>query len=185
MLYGEKLFTLLVLDHLRKVEAKLDEKAAEIVQVQEKVNQKQEVADDLKLSEQRCQNQKLQIAKLEQRIDELMATQRASAEHIAECKFFWVTLQKWIGSETNFCYNFQIHFLVNAPLLANIEELESKLRESEAEKYVLQKKIRQAEENVEVATRKSADEISMLKQQLDSLRNSNALSQEKVRRIKR
>jgi hypothetical protein len=71
---------------LRKVESKLDEKAAEIVQVQEKVNQKQEVADDLKISEQRCQAQKLQIAKLEQRIDELMANQRASAEQIAECK---------------------------------------------------------------------------------------------------
>jgi hypothetical protein len=74
---------------------------------------------------------------------------------------------------------------VNAPLLANIDELENKLRESEAEKYVLQKKIRLAEENVEAASRKSADEVSMLKQQLDSLRTSNASAQEKIRRMKR
>lgn len=74
---------------------------------------------------------------------------------------------------------------MNAPLLANIDELENKLRESEAEKYVLQKKIRLAEENVGVATRKSADEINMLKQQLDSLRNSNSSAQEKIRRMKR
>ncbi|KAI6177459.1 Non-specific serine/threonine protein kinase [Aphelenchoides bicaudatus] len=144
-------------DHLRRAEAKLDEKTAEIAHVQEKVHKKQEVADDLKMSEQRCQNQKLQIAKLEQRIDELMATQRASAEHIAE---------------------------LNAPLLANIEELESKLRESEAEKYVLQKKIRLTEENITETTRKSNDEINVLKQQLESLRNSNARSQEKIQRMK-
>jgi translation initiation factor 2B subunit (eIF-2B alpha/beta/delta family) len=59
------------------------------------------------------------------------------------------------------------------------------LRESEAEKYVLQKKIRLAEENAEASTRKLTDEVSMLKQQLDSLRNSNASSQEKIRRLKR
>lgn len=143
---------------MRKAEAKLEEKNAEIAKIQEKVHQKQDLADDFKLSEQRCQNQKLQIAKLEQRIDELMAAQRASAEQIAE---------------------------LNAPLLTNIDELETKLRETETEKYVLQKKVRLAEENVSAATRKSADEIKMLKQQLDSLRNSNALAQEKIQRMKR
>ena len=64
----------------------MDEKTTEIANISKKVTQKQDLADDLKLSEQRCQSQKLQIAKLEQRIDELMATQRASAEQIAECK---------------------------------------------------------------------------------------------------
>lgn len=78
-----------------------------------------------------------------------------------------------------------IQCLVNAPLLANIEELESKLRESEAEKYVLQKKIRLTEENIAETTRKSNDEINVLKQQLESLRNSNARSQEKVQRMKK
>jgi chromosome segregation ATPase len=76
---------LLFLDHLRKVETTLEEKNSEIVSINEKVHQKQDLADDFKLSEQRCQNQKLQIAKLEQRIDELMANQRASAEQMAEC----------------------------------------------------------------------------------------------------
>jgi hypothetical protein len=68
--------------------------------------------------------------------------------------------------------------------LANIDELETKLRESEAEKYVLQKKIKLAEENAAVSVRKSVDEINMMKQQLESLRNSNASAQEKIRRMK-
>jgi predicted RNase H-like nuclease (RuvC/YqgF family) len=69
--------------------------------------------------------------------------------------------------------------------LANIDDLESKLRESEAEKYVLQKKVRFAEENVEAATKKSSDEVNSLKQQLTSLRNSNATAQEKIKQLKR
>ena len=73
---------------------------------------------------------------------------------------------------------------MNAPLLQNIDELETKLRESEVEKYVLQKKVRLAEENVGAATRKSVDEINMLKQQLDSLRNSNSTAQEKIKRMR-
>lgn len=69
------------------MESKLDEKKSEIATIQDKVHQKQELVDDFKMSEQRCQNQKLQIAKLEQRIDELMSAQRESAENIAECEF--------------------------------------------------------------------------------------------------
>jgi chromosome segregation ATPase len=75
------------LDNLRKMQALLTEKEAEIASIREKVHHRQEMADDLQTSEQRCQNQKLQIAKLEQRIDELMIAQRASAEQIAECRF--------------------------------------------------------------------------------------------------
>ncbi|KAI6218476.1 TMF-TATA-bd domain-containing protein [Aphelenchoides besseyi] len=142
---------------LKKLQIRLAEKEEEISAVREKIDQKQEVADDLQMSEQRCQNQKMQIAKLEQRIDDLMAAQRASAEQIA---------------------------FSNAPLLSTIDELENKLRDNEAEKYVLQKKIRFAEENAEATSKKSVDEINNLKQQLTTLRNSNTTAQEKIRRIK-
>lgn len=77
-----------------------------------------------------------------------------------------------------------LNLLVNAPLLADIEELEGKLRESEAEKYVLQKKIRLTEESVESVTRRSSEEVNMLKQQLESLRNSNSSAQDKIKRMK-
>lgn len=157
---------------MKKLQSRLAEKEEEISTVREKIEQKQEVADDLQMSEQRCQNQKMQIAKLEQRIDDLMAAQRASAEQIAFCK-----------------WKLRLHSSIllpaaNAPLLANIDELENKLRENEAEKYVLQKKIRFAEENAEAAVKKSADEIANLKQQLATLRTSNTSAQEKTRRLK-
>ena len=44
------------------------------------------VADDLRMSKQRCSNQRTQIGLLEKRVDELLASQRLSAEQFAVYK---------------------------------------------------------------------------------------------------
>ncbi|CAD5221654.1 unnamed protein product [Bursaphelenchus xylophilus] len=137
---------------------KLGEQQKEFEELKTNLNMKKEAQEDLKLAEQRCQSQKCQIAQLEQRVDELMTAQREAAEQIA---------------------------ISNAPLHARIEELEAELKESHSSKYVIQKKLRFADENIENLKKKMTDEITILKQQLTSLRRQNKEFEDKVCELQR
>ena len=59
----------------------------EIGRERKRADDTRSVADDLRMSEQRCSNQRTQIGSLEKRVDELLASQRLTAEQFAACEF--------------------------------------------------------------------------------------------------
>ncbi|CAD5215706.1 unnamed protein product [Bursaphelenchus okinawaensis] len=140
------------------LKAKILEQEKEFQEVKSNLNSKTEAHEDLKLAEKRCASQKLQITQLEQRVDELMTAQREAAEQIA---------------------------LSTGPLHTRIEELESEVKEANSAKYVIQKKLRFAEENLENTRTKANEEAALYKQQLNSLRLQNKEHLDKIRELEK
>lgn len=159
---------------MKRLQSTLVSKEDEINRERKRADDTLNVADDLKMSEQRVANQRAQLALLEQRVNEFMITQRTSVS-----SFFKMLMLM------SSCLQAEQFAASNAPLLANIEDLERKLRDCEAEKYVVQKKLRYATEAAETARKQSTDELTSLRQQLETMRTTNASMQERLTGMQR
>lgn len=77
------------LEELDALKMSLADQTDRFQHVTEQLKSRQEAHDDWQLAEQRCNSQKVYIAQLEQRVDELMTAQREAAEQIAVCEIFY------------------------------------------------------------------------------------------------